>query len=125
MKIYHLITATATALLLLTTAPAQANQAKFKKIERELKQCSKDARGSYVYGSCVIGAVDDYRKLMNASKRSKLKQAERACAIKAAREESNFDYDHDTYGLESLSNAGRIGAAECQLKAARRIAKQR
>lgn len=123
MKIHHLITATATALLLLATAPAQANQAKFKKIERELKQCSKDARGSYVYGSCVIGAVDDYRKLMNASKRSKLKQAERACAIKAAREESNYDYD--TYGLESLSNASRIGAAECQLKAARRIAKQR
>ncbi|VEG12994.1 hypothetical protein [Moraxella cuniculi] len=125
MKIHHLITATAAALLLLATAPAQANQAKFNKIERELKQCLKDVRGSYGAGSCAIGAVDDYRKLMNASKRSKLKQAERACAIKVAREESRFDYDYDNDGLEGFSNAGRGNAADCQLKAARRIAKQR
>lgn len=122
MKIHHLITATATALLLLATAPAQANQAKFNKIERELKQCSKDARGSYVYGSCVIGAVDDYNMAMSRSKKDRLWKASVQCAVQFGVKDER---EYEIQGLEGLSNADRINAAECQLKAARRIAKQR
>ncbi|VEG12996.1 Uncharacterised protein [Moraxella cuniculi] len=122
MKITKTLSLTALCALAALSSPSYANQAKFNKIERELKQCLKDVRGSYGEGSCMIQAVDDYSDAMSQKKRERLFVFGARCAVQYGAEDER---EYEVFGFDNLSNADRSSAAYCKLEAARRIAKQR
>lgn len=115
MRTFNVVLACVSVLLL--SNPAFANSsAKFKKIEREFKQCESEMTAAFLYNVCLSAAVEDYEKAFNKSQKTQFKKRKNACIAKFGNPESG-------YANGSMSTLEVGSAWECMHKAAKSIAK--
>lgn len=111
MRTFNVVLACVSVLLL--SNPAFANSsAKFKKIERELNDCTNQVMSAGAHNMCVKAYLGDYEQAFNSSQKSQFKKRKKACIAKFG----------DPYS-QLMSNVEDGNALDCIHKAAKSIAK--
>lgn len=107
MRAFNVVLACVSVLLL--NNPAFANSsAKFKKIERELKECVNLAESSASHNGCFRGYIYDYEKAFNSSQKSQFKKRKKACIAKFGDLFSMLMSDvEDSYALDCMHKAAK------------------